>query len=285
MLVCLNGKWVPEEAATVSIFDRGFLYGDALFETMRVANGGIFRWDAHLERLEQSCTTLQVSLPWSPATLCRYAQELIHKNEIKEGILRLTVSRGRGPRGYSPAGADDPLFILNLHALPALATGGVPSWRLITSKWRLPAGEGIHSLKTANRLLQVMARNEAAQAAADEALLLNVQGVLAEGASSNIFWIEGETVFTPPRATGLLPGITRGVLLEICAQARIKVEESEVAVERLQSAAGIFCTLSTWGAVEVTDIDHLPCNRSPLTRRLQEAYARILELETKATTT
>jgi len=280
MLVCLNGNLVPANEAKVSVFDRGFLYGDALFETMCVSNHRIFRWDQHWERLRNSAELLELRLPWSNSFLRRHALELIQKNVLDEGVLRLTVSRGSGPRGYSHLGADEPFFILSFHPPATFPDQGPRTWKTITSKWRLPAGEGLHSLKTANRLIQVMARSEAARNEADEALLLNANGILTEGAASNVFWIEDEKVFTPPCSTGLLHGVTRAVLLEICANLQIPACELEAPPERLQRACGIFCTLSTWGVVEVAEWNGRPCGRSLLVPRLQAAYASILRKET-----
>ncbi len=279
MLVCLNGEWVPEAEACVSVFDRGFLYGDALFETMRVTNGRVFRWRDHLARLEASAVLLEMRMPCPFSTLHQCALELIRRNEVAEGILRLTVSRGTGPRGYSPLGADRPSFILSLHPLSAPSGVHPASWKVVTSKWRLPAGAGLHSLKSANRLTQVMARSEAAQAGVDEALMLNHQGILTEGAASNVFWIESNTVLTPGRSTGLLPGITRQLVLECCTRLGLEAIECDTGPDRVHAADGIFCTFSTLGIVEVTDWDHRPCPCSPLTRRLQVAYADLVQRE------
>ncbi|HEX4644553.1 MAG TPA: aminotransferase class IV, partial [Verrucomicrobiae bacterium] len=109
--VFLNGQFVPEEQAVVSVFDRGFLYGDGLFEALRVYNGQPFRWTQHLERLQRGADFLKIRLPFTAAELRNHAAELIRRNQMPECLLRLVLSRGVGPRGYSPRGADLPVLV------------------------------------------------------------------------------------------------------------------------------------------------------------------------------
>src|SRR5213594_3375395 len=111
MIVFLNGQFVPEERAVVSVFDRGFLYGDGLFETVRVYAGQPFRWPQHLQRLERGAEFLRLRMPFEAATLTRFARELMEHNRMFEAVLRLTLSRGVGQRGYSAKGADQPFLV------------------------------------------------------------------------------------------------------------------------------------------------------------------------------
>src|SRR5690349_13891777 len=124
MIVFLNGQFVPEEQATISVFDRSFLYGDGLFESLRVTRGKPFRWWDHMERLRKGGDFLGIKIPFACKSLEKFAAELIAKNQMPEALLRLTVSRGVGPRGYSPKGADKPVVVMTLHPFPgALASG------------------------------------------------------------------------------------------------------------------------------------------------------------------
>src|SRR6266478_1503384 len=204
MLVFLDGQFVPEQEAVVSVFDRAFLYGDGLFETIRVFNGKPFRWQQHLERLLQGAEFLKIQPPFAPDSLTGFAAQLVIRNQMPDSLLRLTLSRGVGLRGYSPKGADRPLLAMSLHPAPSIDPQTPPRWRLTTSTLRLPAGEPLAQFKTCNKLSQVLARAEADAAGADEALLLNTDGHVVEGASSNLFWIEDQTVCTPPLASGIL---------------------------------------------------------------------------------
>ncbi|HEY9510848.1 MAG TPA: aminotransferase class IV, partial [Verrucomicrobiae bacterium] len=157
MQVFLNGRFVPEEQATVSIFDRSFLYGDGLFETLLVQNAKPFRWTQHLERLQCGAEFLKIKLPFSSNALQDFARELISQNELRDGLLRLTLSRGVGLRGYSPKGADSPSVVMTLHPASqksnALEAG--ERWKLTTSSVRLAAGEALAQFKTCNKLSQI----------------------------------------------------------------------------------------------------------------------------------
>src|SRR2546423_14544290 len=131
-LAFVNEKCVPEEQAAVSIFDRGFLYGDGLFATIRVCNGRPFRWRRHMLRLHRGANFLRINIPFPDPKLREYATELIRLNGMPDSILRLTISRGIGRRGYSPKMASTPTIAMSLHPLPAQGNGP-PIWRLRTS--------------------------------------------------------------------------------------------------------------------------------------------------------
>lgn len=296
MIVFLNGQFVPEAQATVSVFDRAFLYGDGLFETMRVSNGKPFRWWEHMERLRKGGDFLGIKIPFGCKTLEKHAAELIAKNQMPDALLRLTVSRGIGLRGYSPKGADKPVLVMTLHPFPGAPASGPartrdgtkpagsetsapPAWKLHTASFRLPPGEKLAHFKTANKLAQVLARAEADSVGADEALLCNTEGFVVEGASSNLFWVEGDTVCTPPLASGILAGVTRAVTLELCAQLGVPYAERQITPEGLRGATGVFLTLSSLGVVEAGSLDGTNLSHSPLVAQLGRAYDELLARE------
>ncbi len=273
MIVFLNGKFVSEEQATVSVFDRAFLYGDGLFETMRVMNGKPFRWWDHMERLRKGGDFLGIKIPFGCKSLEKFAAELIAQNKMPDALMRLTVSRGVGPRGYSPKGADKPTLVMTLQPAPVATLG---RWKLATASLRLPAGDALAQFKSANKLAQVLARAEADAAGADEAVLLNTDGHVVEGASSNLFWIEDKTVCTPPLTDGLLAGVTRAVTMEICKSLSLPVVEKAVTLEQLRRADGVFLTLSSIGVVEAIALDDAPLATSPIAAQIQGAYRKLL---------
>lgn len=273
-MIFLNGQFVPEERAVVSVLDRGFLYGDGLFETMRIFGGKPAFWDQHLERLKRGAEFLKIKIPFAPEILRGFVDELVAKNKIPDALLRLTLSRGVGPRGYSPKGADIPTLVMSLH--PAPNAGASPRWKLITSSYRLPANEPLAQFKTCNKLPQILARAEADTAGANEALLLNTDGFVVEGASSNLFWIQNEIVCTPPLMSGILPGVTRAVVLEICRSLNVKTSETSVNVEELKKSDGIFLSLSSFGVVEVVSLDGLALKTSPLTEQIRKSYSNVI---------
>jgi aminodeoxychorismate lyase len=282
MIVFLNGQFVPEAQAVVSVFDRSFLYGDGLFETIRVWRGTPFRWQQHWERLQRGAAFLKLRVPFPPAALSDFASRLIRQNQMPESLLRISLSRGVGKRGYSTHGPDQPVLAMTLHPAPLFDPQKPLQWRLMISSIRVPAQDRLANFKTCNKLPQILARAEAEAAGADEALLLNTDGEVAEAASSNLFWIERGTVCTTPLASGILAGVTRAAVLEICQQAGLPSQEVAIPVERLRQAQGVFLSLSSLGLVEVTDLDDHGLSRSPLVGNLHTAYQGLLIRECAA---
>ena len=280
MIVFLNGKFVAEEQAVVSVFDRGFLYGDGLFEALRVANGKPFRWDQHWQRLERGAQFLKFKLAYSRDQLREFAHELIAQNNLPESLLRLTVSRGIGPRGYSPKGADHTTTVLSLHDVPAVDPTQPPQWRLVTASPRLPAAEPVAQYKTCNKLAQVLARGEADAAQANEALLLNTNGFVIEGASSNLFWVQNGALCTPPLVSGVLAGVTRAVVSELCGTLGLQLREAEAVPDQLRQMDAVFLSLSTVGIAEAVSLDNLPVHESPVVKQLSVAYWEKVRNET-----
>ena len=280
MFVFLNGRIVPEEQAVISAFDRGFLFGDGLFETMRVCNSQPFRWAQHLERFRRGAEFLKIKPPFSDEALRGFAGELIAKEQAPDAVLRFTLSRGRGGRGYATKDAGSPTLVMFLRPLPSGLGSGAPPWRLTTSSQRLPAGDPLAQFKTCNKLPQILARAEAEAAGADEALLLNTEGFVVEGSGSNLFWIQGGAVCTSPLAGGILPGVTRMVVQEICRQSAVPIREYNISPEDLRNADGIFLSVSTLGIVEAQSLDGRSCPSSPIVHKLQAEYEKYLRLET-----
>lgn len=266
MQTFLNGRFIPEAEAVVPITDRGFLYGDGLFETIRVRHNTPLWWSRHVARLHRGAELLRLKLPWSGTELRQFAIELIAKNALPDCILRLTVSRGSGARGYSIQGADPPTVAMTLHPLRPAPT----SVRLATATIRVPAHDPLGAIKTANKLPQILARAEAEERGADEALLLNVEGDVAEAASSNVFWIRNGTACTPPISAGALAGVTREVVLELCRAHEVPTAEESIARSALFSMDTVFLTNSSQGIVPVAEIDAQKLKSSPLVARLQE---------------
>lgn len=276
MLIFLNGQLLAEERAVVSVFDRGFLYGDGLFEAILIFNGRPFRWEQHLDRLERGCEFLKIKLPFSAEELRGFADELITRNKMPDALLRLTVSRGAGARGYSPRGADRPAVVMSLHAVPE-AGAPIPRWKLITSSYRLPANDPLAQFKTANKLPQILARAEADAAGADEALLQNTDGFVVEGTSSNLFWIKEDTVYSPPLSAGILPGVTRTVVLEVCQMLNLRASETNIRADDLRQMDGVFVSLTSKGVVEAASLDGKPMKSSHLFAKIQAGYCNLLD--------
>lgn len=275
MIVFLNGQFVDERQAMVSVFDRSFQYGDGLFETLRVCKGRPFRWDQHLQRLQQASKGLGLRLPFQPRQLKEAVDELLRLNRAREAVLRIALSRGVGRRGYSPRGADQPVLVVSSHPVAPLRQSP-RRWRLVTSSFRLNAADPLSRWKTNNKLIQVLARREAESQGADEALLLNDRGEVCETSSGNVFWVEDDQLVTPPAGAGLLPGITRGVILELAPLLGVTVAERPAPLDTLRGSAGAFVTLSSLGMVEVAALDGHLLPRHPRTVELYQRYRKLL---------
>jgi len=276
MLVFLNGQFVPEAQAVVPINDRGFMYGDGLFETIRVVNGRPFRMAQHLERMMRGADFLKIKCPFAPKDLEDFAGQLIEHNRMPEAILRVTLTRGPGERGYAPGAGGKPTVAMSLHAAQPFDAENPVHWKLVTSSIRTPAGDPMASFKTTSKLAHVLARMEAVERGADEALLLNTNGEVAETASGNLFWVSRGQVCTVPADRGVLPGVTRAVVLEICRTLGLATSERVIKPVPLRNAEGIFITQSVFGVVPVTALDDEPVVRSPRVDRIQRAYCEML---------
>jgi branched-chain amino acid aminotransferase len=274
MLVFLNGQFLPEAQAVVPVNDRGFLLGDGLFETMRVIGGKPFRFAQHLERMTRGADFLKIKLPFTPKELEKFAEQLIEQNKISDAILRVTLTRGAGERGYSFNGECKPTVAMTLHVAPSLENQ--VEWNLVTSSFRIPATDPLSSFKTTSKILHIMARAEAKEKNADEALLINTNGEVAETASGNLFWIYDDKICTVPTGRGVLPGITRAVVLEICQTLGLQVNKRVIKPEALRNSQGIFVTQSALGIIPISVFDGESVTPSPLVDQIAQAYNEIL---------
>jgi branched-subunit amino acid aminotransferase/4-amino-4-deoxychorismate lyase len=276
MIVFLNGNFLPESEALISINDRGFLLGDGLFETIRVVNSRPFRMAQHLERMTRGLNFLKITPTFTPKELQKFAVDLVERNKMPDSILRVTITRGVGPRGFSPKASGPPTVAMTLSPLPATNPDEPLQWSLVTSPFRVPASDPISSYKSTSRILNILARGEAESRGADEALLLNTNGEAAEAAGGNMFWVYREQICTVPTGRGVLPGITRAVVLEICQALGLTTNKRVIKPEMLRNAEGIFITNSALGIVPVVSFDGEPVAPSPLVDQIATAYNEML---------
>ena len=279
MLVFLNGSFLPEAEAVVPVSDRGFLLGDGLFETTRVAGSRPFRLGQHLDRLSRGADFFRIKVPYPLKEIQRFAAELIGKNGLTDAVLRVTLTRGPGPRGYSARESGPPTLAMTLHALPSQSGDEPLQWSLITSSFRIPASDTLAAFKSTSKVLNVLARSEAEAKGADEALLLNTNGEVAETASGNLFWVYQDKICTVPSGRGVLPGITRAVVLEICQTLGLGTNKRIIKPQMLRNAGGMFVTQSALGIIPVAAFDGLPVAPSPLVDQIATAYHQLLEHE------
>ncbi|WP_420102040.1 D-amino-acid transaminase [Bosea sp. (in: a-proteobacteria)] len=271
-IVYVNGSYLPEEEATVSIFDRGFIFGDGIYEVSAVIAGKLVDCEAHLARLERSCGEIRLSLPWSKEELVAIHEELIRRNALDEGSIYLQVSRGACDRDFPFPKDVKPTLVMftqarNFVNAPAAKTGikvvSTPDLR-----WAR------RDIKSVNLLAPVLAKQIAAEAGAQEAWMVE-DGVVTEGASSTAWIVKGKTLISRPLSHKVLPGITRKAVLAFLAESDFSFEEREFTLDEALDAEEAFITSATSMVMPVTSIDgHSIHNGAPgpATLRLRELY-------------
>jgi branched-chain amino acid aminotransferase len=268
--VWIDGRLIGLGRASVSVEDRSYRYGDGVFETLRCYGGVPFRWADHIRRMRAGGARLQLSLPLSNQSLSRELRRLVKAHHLPDAVIRLHLSRGSGPRGLSIRGAQRPRVVMTLEPAPIPARDfGV---RLATTRWTLPSGIALSQCKSAARLPYLLARIEAERAGADLGLLVTARGDVIEADSANVFWIEGDRVFTPPLDRGALDGITRRTVIELAAELGSPVRERLLGVARRRRVRTLFLTSSVQEIVRVRELDGRVLDAHPLVEKLHEAY-------------
>jgi branched-chain amino acid aminotransferase len=284
LYVYLNGNVVVEEEAAVSIRDRGFLYGDAIFETLRSYDGRPFMLNEHLERLTASADALGFSTKHTLRTqeeLRGAVTGLLESNKLRDAYIRITLSRGAGGLGLVPTPAETPCPTLVIETRPLRPypeNSYKQGVRLIISDYKRSTTNPAMRHKTANFLPAILARREAVKKGAQDALFLNTDGNVCEGTVWNFFMVEAGRVITPPVTANLLPGITRGIVLRLCGDAGIAASEEVFGAERISGADEAFITNSLMEIMPVASIDdHVIGADVPgeITRRLMDAYKEL----------
>lgn len=280
-LVSIDGHIVPPEQATISIFDRGFLYGDSVYEVIRTYDGVPFELDHHLERLEGSAARISMTMPYSRAQLAEETLKTHAASGNADSYIRIVVTRGAGPIGLDIALAEAPCRIIVVKTLEGMRPGpsayedGVKI-ALVGVRRNLRAAIDPMA-KTGNYLNSVMALAEARAAGAYEAVMLDHRDFVTEGASSNVFVVVGDVLLTPPVDAGILVGVTRSVVIEVARAAGLRVLELPFSAETLRRDADeVFITSSVREIVPVAQVDDARIGDGrpgPLTRRVMSLFA------------
>lgn len=280
MRVYLNNKLVPLKDARISPLDHGFLYGDGIYETMRVYDRVVFMMDEHIKRLEHSAFLIGLDLPKSPEDIKNSVYETLEANNLKEAYVRVTVSRGEGPIGLDPALCPRPTYFVlteKLHPYPErFYENGL---RLLITKTRRNYKEAQDpQIKSLSFLNNILAKVEVIKARADEALMLNYEGFLSEGTVSNVFFVkEGPVLCTPSPDCGVLRGITRDVVLEIAHREHIEVMERRFTPEDIFKAHEVFITSTIMEVMPVGAIDNAAFPIGEVTKLLAAEYRKEVE--------
>lgn len=279
-MVYLNGALVPRGEARISPFDRGFLYGYGLFETMRSYGGCIFSLDRHLARMMRSAEKLGLAALLDPAELEQAVQKTLKANKLSDARIRLTVSAGEGERGLAPPkkGTLTIMVVAEKLALPSPQVYEEGIRTAIVSA-RRNSQSPLSRIKSLNYLDGLIAHSEAVAAGADEAILLNERGFVAECSTSNIFLVVERQLLTPSEESGILPGITREVVLELAQGLGIAAVAGEIPVADLLGADEAFLTNSIIEVMPITEVDGKPIGPGKpgeVTKRLMAAYRELV---------
>ena len=279
-LIYLDGQIVPESQAKVSVFDHGLLYGDGVFEGIRFYNGRVFRLEEHTRRLYDSAKSILLQVPISPEELMQATIDTVRANGLRDGYIRTVVTRGTGPMGLSPYKCPKAtVFIIaaSIQLYPEAAY--VNGLTMATVATRRPRHDILPpSVKSLNYLNNVMAKVEAIQAGAEEGLMLNDQGLVAECTGDNIFVVRDGIVTTPPLSAGALDGITRRVVFEICAELDIPAREADFTRHEVFTCDECFLTGTAAEVIAAVKLDQRIIGTGkpgPITQRV---IARFREL-------
>jgi branched-chain amino acid aminotransferase len=275
----IDGRFVAPEDATVSVFDRGFLYGDSVFETLRTYGGKPYKLDEHLERLQQSAGRVFISMPLSKPQLAAEVHAALERAGNTESYVRLMITRGQGELGLDPSRAEHPLrvsIVAELKPLPAeLYARGIS---VISFKTRRASDHtGAEGAKIGNYLVAVLAMRAAKERSAAEALIVDQQGRVVEGASSNVFFVIDGQLCTPPVEAGILAGITRAGVLEAAEHLKLPTRFATPTVSEIQAADEVFVCSSLREVLPVVELDGVPIGDGrpgALTRRLHAEFRR-----------
>src|SRR3954452_3340004 len=269
LVAYVNGDYKPLAQASVSIFDHGFLYGDGVFEGMRVFDGGLFRAELHMARLARSARTIGLT---APDDLLDIIGEVVRRSELQDAHVRPIIARGFGGPGIDPRNCPEQTVIVSAYPFPPFL--GSDPIRLFTSSVvrKAPRSLGAH-VKSLNYLDAIVAKQQAVELGLHDAVMLDHVGAVAECTGANLFVIAGETLITPTTRAAL-PGITRRTVLEMAAELGIEAVERDVWPAELHCADGAFVCGSGARIVPVGSVDGRPVTHPehPWIARLQEAY-------------
>jgi len=284
MQIYLNGQFVSKDEAKVSVFDHGLLYGDGVFEGIRIYHNRVFRLDQHLARLERSAKYICLEIGKSREEMTGIVLETCRRNGLSDGYIRLVATRGTGTLGLRPNSCPKPTIFCIVDKLsiypPEFYENGLSIMTVSTRRNRSDALDP--QLKTLNYLNQILATIEAGRSGFEEALMLNSEGYVAEAAADNLFILSGRKLITPATHLGALPGITRGAVLDLAPGLGFEPVEAHVTLQEVYSADECFLTGTAAEVVPVIEVDSRRIGTGkpgPGTKKIREAFHALTRAE------
>ena len=278
MKICINGKFCDSNIATISVDDRGLLLGDGLFETVLAIDGKLIFFQQHYDRLRQSAQQLMIPLHDSYQQLHSSCLSLLTENQLNQttAAIRITLTRGSSEqRGIGLPQTPHPTLIITANRYQVMPP---PELRMMISRFQRNQHSPLTSLKTTNYLEFILCRAHAQRAGFDDGILLNTDGYLTESTTANLFFIDDNVVYTPSLDCGVLPGIVRTQIIELCKAQAIKVEQTQLAPDSIASMDLAFQTNSLVGIAPIHSIDnsHFSDWKNSVFKRIEAAYSEQL---------
>ena len=274
--VWINGKFYDKLDAKISVYDHGLLYGDGVFEGIRVYGGKVFKHPEHIERLFESAKAIALTIPMTPAEVTKAVEDTVAKNQKVDGYVRLIVTRGVGSLGLDPRKCEPAVIVIvdDISLYPKeLYENGL---EIITSSYTRPHNNALSPrVKSLNYLNNILAKIEAIRAGCLEAIMLNQNGEVAECTGDNIFVIKGNVLKTPPPEAGILEGITRNFVIDLARTVGVPVMECPLTRHDVYTADEVFLTGTAAEVIAVTKVDGRVIGegkQGPLTRKLRDAF-------------
>jgi branched-chain amino acid aminotransferase len=280
--IYIDGKYYPKSQAKVSVYDHGFLYGDGVFEGIRVYNGVVFKLKEHVQRLYASAHVMALKIPLSQEEMIKAVVETVRKNQLKDSYVRLVVTRGIGDLGLDPRKCAKSSVIviadrIVLHDGEA-KTKGITT--LISWVRRNPVDSTSPEVKSLNYLNSIMAKIEANRSGADEALCLDKNGYVAEGVGENIFLVKNGKIYTPPTSTGALSGITSKAVIKVAEKLGYTVTVANLTMFQLFNADELFFTGTAAEIVPIREVNWRQIAKGeagPITKALAAEFKKVLQ--------
>jgi branched-chain amino acid aminotransferase len=275
--IYLNGQLVPSEQAVVSVFDHGYLYGDGVFEGIRIYDGVIFRLDEHLERLYDSAKSILMTIPIAYEEMAKAVIDTVRANGLQNGYIRLVISRGPGDLGLDPRNCPKPTIVIIADTIKLFPEEFYQNGlKIVTVPTRRNSPAALNpQIKSLNYLNSVLVKIEAAQAGALEALTVNADGYVCEGSGDNVFIVKKGKVYTPPVYLGALDGITRREIFAICENLGIPLVETPFTRHDVFIADECFLTGTAAELIPVVGVDGRTVGEGtpgPITKQLHQAF-------------
>ena len=278
--IFLNGKIISDIDANISSADRGFLYGDGIYETLRSYNGKPFKLADHLERMRDSARQLKISFDYTNADIGERINELLEKNHTQDAYIRITLSRGSGGGRLQMDDNIEPTILIQVKPFsPYDSKLYDEGMSLVVSNYKRSTSCPISRYKSTNLLQSILRKEEANKKAAHETIVLNTDGFVAECVVSNIFMVSAGSVVTPSLDTNILPGITRRIVLDICKNSGILSSEEHFKIDVLIKADEVFITNSLMEIMPVSRIDDTKIGKTVpgrITQQMMNAYKRFV---------